>query len=349
MQNPVRIGIVGAGGIAQKHVEGLLTLETATITAVTDVRAERAAVLAQRANAAAYPTLEACLPHVDMVYVLTPPSLHRELTIAALEAGKHVVVEKPIASSLADAEAMVETARRTGLKLMTAFNMRFRPGFRRLKESLASGALGSPISMWSQRLGIGVGSGENWRTTPGLLCGMSIESLSHDIDLIHWLLGDIVQVAAQVRESRPTLPGFDDNASVVFGLASGAMATIQASWSSHIPYNSRGIVGDQGTAMVTGRGLWDLTNFHLKTVDMAHEQIEVLDDRLDGSSYREESRHFVACVAEDRLPSVTGEDGLRALRVSHAILASQARGETISIAAPGEQVSPDPRTGDIAR
>jgi myo-inositol 2-dehydrogenase/D-chiro-inositol 1-dehydrogenase len=275
-----------------------------------------------------------------MVYVLTPPSLHRTLAVAALEAGKHVVVEKPLASSLDDAQAMVETAQRSGAKLMTAFNMRFRPGFRRLKDALDSGQLGAPISMWSQRLGIGVGGGENWRTTPGLLCGMTVESLSHDIDLIHWLLGEIVQVTAQVRESRASLPGFDDNASIVFGLASGAMATIHASWSSHIPYNSRGIVGERGTAIVTGRGLWDLTNFHLRTTEMAHEQIEVLDDRIDVTSYREEGRHFIACVAEDRPPNITGEDGLRALRVSHAILASQAHGETITIEPQQEGAAP---------
>lgn len=331
MRDPVRVGIVGAGGIAQKHVEGLLQLEKAAVTAVIDLRAERAAALAQRANAAVYPTLEAALPHLDMVYILTPPSHHRALTVMALEAGKPVVVEKPLAATLEDGEAMVAAAQRRGTALMTAFNMRFRPGFRRLKETLDAGLLGAPISLWSQRLGIGVGAGENWRTTPGLLCGMSVESLSHDIDLIHWWLGDIVQVAAQVRATRPGLPGFDDNALVVLGLADGTMASIQASWSSHIPYNSRGIVGERGAALVTGRGLWDLTTFHLKTIEMAHEQIEVLDDRLDISSYREESRHFVDCVAEGRAPSVSGEDGLRALRVSHAILASQAGGQTVRL------------------
>ncbi|HXF61663.1 MAG TPA: Gfo/Idh/MocA family oxidoreductase [Caldilineaceae bacterium] len=331
MRDRLRIALVGAGGIAQKHAEGLLAVPLAMITAVVDVRPERAAQLAQRVGATAYPTLEACLPHVDLVYVLTPPSLHRPLAVMALEAGKPVVVEKPLASTLEDGEAMAAAAQRTGVPLMTAFNMRFRPGFLRLKETVESGRLGKPITFWSQRLGMGVGRGENWRTTPGLLCGMSVESLSHDIDLIHWLLGDIVQVAAQVRESRSDLPGFDDNACIVLGLANGACAAIHASWSSHIPYNSRGLVGEQGTALVTGRGLWELTTFHLKTEAMAHEQIEVLDDRLDVSSYREEGRHFVECIAHGHAPSITGEDGLRALRVSHAILASQASGQSVAL------------------
>lgn len=333
MAEQVRIGIVGAGGIARKHVEGLMTDPQARITAIVDVRPEAAAQMAHATGAQVYPTLEAALHAVDLVYVLTPPSLHRALSVMALEAGKPVVVEKPLASSLSDGEAMVETARRTGIALMPAFNMRFRPGFMRLKKSIETGRLGKPLNFWSQRLGIGVGRGENWRTTPGLLCGMSVESLSHDIDLIRWLLGDIVEVAAQLRESRADLPGFDDNAAVVMALASGACATIHASWSSHIPFNSRGIVGDQGTALVTGRGLWELTTFHLKTADMAYEQIEVLDDHLDVSSYRAEGRHFVECVASGRTPDITGEDGLAALRVSHALLASQASGQTIRLTA----------------
>lgn len=331
MTAQVRIGIVGAGGIARKHAEGLASLPLAHITAVVDVRPERAAQLAQATGAQVYPSLEDALPAVDLVYVLTPPTLHRELTITALEAGKPVVVEKPLAGTLEDGEAMVAAAQRTGVPLVTAFNMRFRPGYLRLKDALNSGRLGKPLNFWSQRLGIGVGQGENWRTTPGLLCGMSVESLSHDIDLIRWLLGDIVQVAAQIRESRPDLPGFDDNAAVIMGLANGACATIHASWSSHIPHNSRGVVGELGTALVTGRGLWDSTTYHLKTVDMSHEQIEVLDDRLDVSSYREEGRYVVECIAIGRRPEISGEDGLAALRVSHAILASQARGQMISL------------------
>jgi myo-inositol 2-dehydrogenase/D-chiro-inositol 1-dehydrogenase len=334
MTDRVRIAIVGAGGIARLHVQALRAIEHARITAIVDVATEKAEQLAQTCGAQVFATLQECLPHVDMVYVLTPPTTHRDLACTALAAGKHVVVEKPLAAEIADGEAMVAAARASGAKLMTAFNMRFRPGFRRLHETLAAGTLGEPISVWSQRLGIGVGSAPNWRTTPGLLCGMTVESLSHDLDLIAWLGGEIVRVAAHTRETRPDLPGFDDNAVIIATLAGGAMASIHASWSSQLPYNARGIVGTQGTAMVTGRGLWELTTFHLKTAAMPHETIEVLNDSLDVTSYREESRHFVDCVQHDRTPTITGEDGLRALRVSHAILAAHRQGKTVDVAAP---------------
>ncbi len=332
----VKVGIVGVGGISTRHIEGLRAIEAANITAVVDVVPERAERVAAACGATVYDSVEAALPHVDAVYVLTPPSFHRDLALQAIEGGKHVMVEKPIAISLDDAEAIVAAAEKEGVKLMTAFNMRFRKGYGRLKEMVESGRLGKPISLWSQRLGIGVGAGENWRTTPGLLCGMCVESLSHDIDLIRWLGGEIVSVQAQTFESRAHLPGFDDNASIIFKLDNGAMAVIHASWSSHINRNSRGIVGMDGTTMVSGGGLWDSDTFHVKTAEMEYETIEVLNDKLDTKSYQAESEYFINCILNDIPLSVTGRDGLQALRVSQAILASQAEQSTIAVPAPQE-------------
>jgi len=149
MIDSVRIGIVGAGGIAKRHVEALRTIEHAQIVGMVDVETAKAAQLAQSCGAQVFATLDDCLPHVDMVYVLTPPTTHRDLVCSALTAGRHVVVEKPLAAEVADGEAMVAAARTSGAMLMTAFNMRFRDGFRRLHETLAGGALGAPISIWT--------------------------------------------------------------------------------------------------------------------------------------------------------------------------------------------------------
>jgi myo-inositol 2-dehydrogenase/D-chiro-inositol 1-dehydrogenase len=226
---------------------------------------------------------------------------------------------------------MVEAAEDAGVKLMVAFHNRFREGFKKLHETVVSGTLGTPIQFWSQRLGIGVGPGPNWRTTPGLLCGMTVESLSHDIDLLRWIVGEVVDVRANVFASRPDLSGFDDHASAVLSLENGSTAIIHASWASHLGMNSRGVVGSKGTAMVAGSGLWNLNRFHLKTEEMAHEQIEVLDDTVDVRPYREESRHFIDCVIRDRPPAITGEDGLAALRISHALLRSSREGRVVPL------------------
>lgn len=317
----VKVMLVGAGGIARKHSECLRENPKATIVGVLDRNREAAKRLAAKLDARVFDDFDECPSLVDVVYVLTPPSFHREYSVRAMEAGKHVLCEKPLATNLEDARAMSEAARQNGVKLMTAFNHRFRKGFRRLKEVVDSGCLGEIISYWCQRIGSGTPRPGNWRATPGLLCGMAVESLSHDIDMLRWIAGDVISVSATVYESVPAYPGFDDNATAVMTLACGGSAVIHASWSSRLGRNSRGVIGTNGTAYLEGPGLWTLKTLRWKTDDTDDETTEELDDK--DFSYAAENDHFLDCVANDRELLVTGDDGLAALKVSLAMLESQ--------------------------
>ena len=149
----VNIVIVGAGGIARTHGSSLMGISGANIVGVVDPNTERAATLASTVGATAYENLKDCVDEADVVYILTPPSTHRELALKAIQAGKHVVCEKPISISLDDAEAMVQAAKQADVKLMIAFNNRFRKGFNRLREMVHAGTLGKLVNMWSQRIG----------------------------------------------------------------------------------------------------------------------------------------------------------------------------------------------------
>ena len=328
----VNIVMVGAGGIARTHSNSLMRISKANIVGVVDPNTKRAETLASTVGATAHENLEECVDGCDVVYILTPPSTHRELARKAIEAGKHVVCEKPISISLDDAETMVQAAREADVKLMIAFNNRFRKGFRRLREMVNANTLGKLVNIWSQRIGRGIPQGYNWRTDPELMCGMSIESLSHDIDLIRWIAGEIVDVRANIVVSNPDLKGFDDNVHVVLTLSNGGTAVIHASWSSHLGMNARGVIGTLGTAVVEGPGLWHGKHLRWKTGEMEHEQIEVIDDSYDVSDcYEMENRHFIDCIANDLPPAITGADGLAALRVSHAILNSHHKKEVITL------------------
>ena len=327
----IRIAVLGAGGIARKHVEALGQIPRARVVAVADTLPERAAALASACGAAAYADPGQAIHAADLVYVLTPPSTHCALAVMAMQAGKHVVCEKPLAISLEDARVMTREARERGVQLMVAFNMRFKKGFRMLKEVVDSGQLGQIYHFWSHRMGLGVAQGYNWRTDPALLCGMTIESLSHDIDLMRLLVGEPVDVRSTVYRSRPDLPDFDTDVSAAFTLSSGGTALIHASWSSHLGMNGRGVLGTSGAAVAEGPGIWESRYFHLKTDAMEHETITVLNDPLDVSSYLAENQHFVDCVADNRPASSTGEDGLRALTISHAILEAHAGKQTVAV------------------
>lgn len=327
----VNIAVVGAGGISGRHITSISKMPNAKIVGIIDINRKNAEDRAKICGAAVFDRLEDCLDKVDMVFILTPPSVHREIAVTAMRAGKHVVVEKPISASVEDAEIMVAEAEKNKVKLMVGFNMRFRVGYKKLKEITESGKLGDIITYWCQRMGYRDDPQNKWSTDPLLMTGMSIQSLSHDIDSMRWIAGDVTDVRAQVLESRPNLPGFDDNANAVFSLANGGTGVFQSSWSSHLAMGTRGVIGTKGTAYVRGAGLWDISTFHWKTADMEYEMTETINDIHDIRSFAAEDKYFIDCVENDKPSFITGVDGLKALKVSYGILASSRQNAVIPL------------------
>jgi myo-inositol 2-dehydrogenase/D-chiro-inositol 1-dehydrogenase len=333
IERPLRTIMIGAGGIAEKHADALLRIPGVKITAVLDPREVRAKGLAEKCGARVIPGLEDALEEAEMIHLLTPPSKRLAYARAAMTAGKPVFCEKPVAVDPADAREMARLSRETGVFFMTAFNMRFRPGYRMLQEDVLSGKLGDIISLWIHRIGPGSGFhgplGDSWRTDPNLVCGMTIESLSHDIDMIRGLGLEIEKTAAWVYGGRADLPAFDNHAQVVLGLSGGRSGVINASWASFLPMSSRGVVGTRGTAVLCGDGFFDFMDYRIKTDDMACERIYRVHDLFDGESYYAENKHFIECIRNARPPLTTAEDGLAALKVSLAILESSGTGTAV--------------------
>jgi predicted dehydrogenase len=302
----------------------------------------KARAYAEKYGGQAYLALSDCLPDVDAVYILTPPSFRRPYALEAIAANKHVFCEKPLAILPADGQAICDAACSAGVIAMTGFNQRYRLGYGRLKEAVASGQVGTPYHFWSHRFGMGAGgegqiTGRNWRTDPELCCGMTVESLSHDIDLMRWILEDeVASVTGHVHSTVADLPNFDNNAQVLIVMRGGASAIINASWSSRIGVNSRGVLGTRGTAFVSGsdvgnNGIWCSTEFHIKTAEDAYERVEMLHDNLDVRSYQAETDDFILAILTGGSPLTSARDGYETLRVSHAILESSRTGETVRL------------------
>jgi myo-inositol 2-dehydrogenase/D-chiro-inositol 1-dehydrogenase len=330
--------IVGAGGIAQKHAEALKRISGVEIAAVLDPREANARALAEKYGGKVIARLEEALDDVHMVHLLTPPSKRLDYARQAMRAGKHIFCEKPIAISLDDAGEMAGLARETGVFFTTGFNMRFRPGYRMLQEDVLSGKLGDIISVWSHRIGPGAGFnaplGDSWRTDPSLVCGMTIESLSHDIDMIRGLGLEIEKVSSWVYGGRADLPAFDNHAQIVLGLKGGRSGIINASWASHLPMCSRGVIGTRGTAAICGDGFFDFMNYRIKSEALNYEQIIRVNDPFDAESYYTENKHFIECIKNGNPPDITAENGLEALKVSLAILESAKTGKTVGLEGP---------------
>jgi myo-inositol 2-dehydrogenase/D-chiro-inositol 1-dehydrogenase len=228
--------------------------------------------------------------------------------------------------SLADALAMEKLARETNIKYMVGFTQRFRKGYQMMKDTLLSGALGDPVQFICVRIGPGPGFDGNlsasWRTNPDLVCGMSIESLSHDIDFITSLLGPVSDVQAAVTGTIPALPAFDNNIASVLRLGGGSFATIAASWGSAVAYNCKTLVGTKGTLTLFGDAIWDFATAKAAFVDGTQWQQPIDDIFLDGKAYLAENEYFVSCVREDRKPECDAKAGREALKVSLAMLSS---------------------------
>ena len=163
----LNIGIIGCGKIAQvRHLPEYATNPGAKIVALFDLNMQRAQALAAQYGATAYPTYEAMLqsPDVDAVSVCTANDAHAEITCAALAAGKHVLCEKPMATTLADCERMVEAAHRYGKILMIGQNQRLAGAHAKAHALIQSGAIGKPLTF---RTGFRHGGPETWSIDPG--------------------------------------------------------------------------------------------------------------------------------------------------------------------------------------
>lgn len=336
----IRTLIIGAGGIAQAHVSSINRIKDMEVAGVIDINYDNAKKIAQKCNAKVYDNMHEALQNVDMVHLLTPPSKRVEYALQAVDAGKHIICEKPIATSINDARMIIDAANRKGVLLMPAFNHRFRAGYEKLQEIVKSGKLGKVVNFWSYRLGAGSGFGkyglsQSWRTDPNLVCGMTIESLSHDIDMMNGLVGHVNEIYGNTFSTLKDLPSFDNNANVCFRLQNGGTALIHASWSSHISYSSRGIIGTEGTAMIQGNDLWDFEKLRIKTNEMEQEETIDFEDYfigIDHNSYLNENIHFLDCVMNKTELKVKSEDGLYALQVSLAILESDKLNRTVFLA-----------------
>jgi predicted dehydrogenase len=224
-ESAVRVGLIGVGGIAAfTHFPGLSTAPGAQVVAMTDTDP---ALLEQRS--AEWPEVLSCssvedlleLPELDAVVIATPNHTHRALVEAAVQAGKHVLCEKPLALDLPDARAMLDAARTAGVRHMTAFTYRFVPAMRFLKHLLDQGDLGQPLHFRAQRFQdwhVHSLGWRQWRDTAGT--GELGDMASHRFDYARYLIGEIKSVCGSMKqfarrdadtEGRPVRPSDTDD------------------------------------------------------------------------------------------------------------------------------------------
>lgn len=270
---------------------------------------------------------------VDAVVIAAPTSQHARLAIAALDAGKHVLSEKPLAASLEEARRIEAAVRGADRVLMMAFMRRHDRGFRRAKELIDAGAIGEPLFVRSTTRGPGLPPPWAWDVESS--GGLIAEVNSHDIDTVRWLTGqEFLAVRALGRAAkRPDIaakhPGFVDVLAVQAALAAGALAHIDGACPADYGYDARAeIYGSEGALFVG-----DPTEGPLVvTTGQARRDPVRGWAQLFAQAYLAEDIHFVAACRGDAPAEPNVVDGLRALEVVIAVNRSLREGRDVALA-----------------
>lgn len=342
----VNVGIIGCGGIASfRHIPALkLIPEKATVYGFFDGMAGRAEEYAQKYGGKAYASLEEMLadPAIDAVDVCTATRSHCELTVKALEAGKHVLCEKPMAASAADARAMIAAAGKSGKKLMISHNQRFYEPHRKAKELLEAGEIGSLITF---RTFLGI-KGPEYSSALGVnnmyfsraLSGRGVMSDvgSHRIDLMHYIVGSrykrVLSYTPTLAKRGPdgNLIGVDDNAMSIVEMENGVVGLMVYSWTSMSGndrmtqfFGTEGVITLYGPDCAVKVEKKDGTVTKIDFADNPHQDVTLLT-HIDES--------FIDCIEHDTAPFITGEDGLEVVLCIDAMEQSNLTGGWAEVA-----------------
>lgn len=342
----MRVGLIGAGLQGRRRAAALKGLADSPLVIVADVREEAAKALAQEMACRATACWQEVVAQdeVEAVIVATPPHLHAPIALAAMGKGKHVLCEKPLGRTLAEAEEMVRVAEETGVRLKCGFNLRHHPGIAQARDWLWRGAIGETTFLRC-RYGIGgrMGYEREWRANPEISGGGQLMDQGiHILDLCRWFLGDFVEVFGFLSTAFWDIAPLEDNVFALLSTAKGQVAFVHASWTQWKPLFSLEVFGRDGYIVVEGLGgSYGSERAILGRRDFtAPFSEEVVEFRGQDRSWRGEWEEFLAAIAEGRQPLASGRDGLEALRLALAIYEAAASRRWVTLAPASPQARP---------
>ncbi|XJZ27786.1 Gfo/Idh/MocA family protein [Bacillota bacterium Lsc_1132] len=338
----LKIGVIGCGSIAQhRHLPEYKANPNVEIVAVCDINEARAKEIAEQYGAAAYTSYEQLVKDsgVDAVSVCTPNYLHAPISICALQAGKHVLCEKPMATSSEEAEAMIQAAKENGKKLMIGHNQRFVPSHQKARQLIQSGEIGK---IYSFRTAFGHGGPENW-SVEGIegwffqkekaFVGAMGDLGVHKADLLRYVLGEeITEVGSFVETSAKDFATVDDSAVCVLKTESGIIGTLAASWA----YVSK---EDNSTIIYGEKAILRLEDDPIHSLVVQYANGEVVNYQLGKIQSNDEGgqnnshviEQFVNCILHDQASPVPGEEGKKSLAVILAALQSNETKQIVKV------------------
>ena len=317
----MRIGLVGAGTMARVHAAAYRRMG-AGLVGVFAPNAKERADFAERFGIEAFPSLEALLRAVEVVDVATPTDTHEPLTLAALAAGRDVILEKPIAHELAAAKRILEAVRETGRRLFVAMVVRFFPPYRRAAELVREGSLGRLGVVRMKRASFR--PQVPWYLDPARSGGLEVDLLIHDLDYVQWLLGEPSRVFARRQ---------GDYVQAVLGFKGGAMAFVEGGWAYPPGYfrTAFDLAGERGVIEWSSDAPRPLAALLPRGEDLP-PRVGLPVEGLEEDPYELELRHALSALDAGTPFEVAPEEAVAALRLALLVRESAAGGGVLEVA-----------------
>jgi UDP-N-acetyl-2-amino-2-deoxyglucuronate dehydrogenase len=357
----LRFGIIGCGSIGPTHAGAIQQIEEARLVAVADTIAERADNMAETFNVTrAYDSHEALINDdgIDVVCICTPSGLHADVTIEALRAGKHVIVEKPMEVSLEACDRMIAAADETGKKLSVISQHRFDAATMQVKQAIDTGNLGriiladATVKWWRTQEYYDSG---DWRGTwkfdgGGALMNQGV----HTVDLLQWLAGGVSSLYAQTRTAAHERMEVEDIAVAALTFASGAVGTLTATTAAYPGFAVRlDIYGTEGSAVIEGDRLKTMvlksgqsyngegTAAHALSVaqggtasvkDEAAKRDEEMEvGEVWGDAHRAQIEDVIRAIRTDTQPLIDGRAARKPLEIILGVYESARTGQPVTL------------------
>jgi predicted dehydrogenase len=337
----VNVGLVGCGRIAPRHVQSIAQIENARLVAVADRIEERARRFADETGADAYTDIRYLLDRddIDCIDICTPSGLHAQMGIQAAEVGKHILVEKPMALTVADADNLIRAARQAKVKLGVVLQNRYNPPMEDLYQAVNNGKfgkilLGSATVRWYRPQEY---YQDDWHGTWAMDGGALMNQSIHHIDALNWLMGSPVESVVAYTATLAHEIETEDTGVAILRFANGALATVEGSTITY-PQNIEGsvaIFGEHGSAKVGGTALNRKIFWKLKG-QLEAEREMITQENLDppsvyGFSHLKVLEDMVLSIIEDRDPLTNGSEARKSVVLVNAMYASARTGEPVSI------------------
>lgn len=322
----LKFAIVGCGRIGQRHASHIVN--NGELAAVCDIIPEKAQEIAANYGAKVYSSIEALLEgeqDLDVVSICSPNGLHAAHSIAALNAGNHVLCEKPLAINVSDCGEMIKAAEKANRRLFTIKQNRFNPPVRVVKEAIDSGKLGNILSIqlscfWNRNENY---YSNSWKGTADLDGGTLYTQFSHFVDLIYWMIGDVKSVEAYTGNyTHQGIIEFEDTGVVIMEFYNGAIGTINYTVNSY-DKNMEGsltIFGDKGTVKIGGQYLNELEyqsikDFEIKDIPLGNKPNNYGNYQGSMSNHDSVYQNLVDVLQHNKAISTSAFEGLKTVEI----------------------------------